>query len=836
MASLIEIVARARTIAEGRGADANKNPIIDAGMTAEALVPHAMRYACEMASLQDLESTTRDHEIEVDLDGYGTLPESIIRKHLDSSFLPKIAHSSFTPWPDYNRVRFTNLLCYYTHRSNTFRSDCDIDYGDLIREIALVTKDSTSDIVEADNTSGSPASGYLTVLDNGAHARGSLKLLRPQGYSTGYLRVTQGEEAVGSFRLIPASLPIDGDGFNIDGQTFFFRTTPVLETSIQIMSNASRQAVEVARVLTLYATNHPGSVVNLANYIASSNFVTIAYKTFGTAGNAFTITGNARFVASGATLSGGINGVQEQEIVYVNGVKCQWTVGIVPSPGTIYLGGPSTSAVENAARLVAALSDTGAPSYVLLARYDSHSNLVNINHILPGAVGNQFAIENSDLGAIVASGAFLTGGTGGIVEGETILLGGATFTFTNFNTAGVNLSIPFGTDAGANAVAIVAFWNLSAQGTVANCTYSVAIVESPDEPVDPVIDVYFDAGGGGGNSFALANSAVGASAGSIVRSGTTLAGGGGAGITEGTTISVNGVPFTATNLSTGAEKFAFNASSTSDTARYFTNALRSSVQASVMLATYSNDGALVRIRYKTNGTIGNTFSMANSSGSPPSIVASASSLTGGTGDVGTGLFVATTDVGRRIIITQDNVEMVNAIIQERLTADAITIRNYRTGSVDTEITAGTAEIREALLEFIRSGTCQKDYGDPIVVDVESGASPDEVGYLLIAYNVDGTVLMRAIITEINGDLLTVAGYDDVGFSTPRNFNLYRVLDPTIQLNAVSVPTVPQLPTDDIEMSDKIAEDTILTLAGALTGEIPIMALLGDDTGQEAKSE
>jgi hypothetical protein len=114
--SLYEFVGRARTIAEGRGVDPFKNPIIDAGMTAEALVPHCIRAALSSASAGDVLNAFVEQTINVDANGEGPLPDGVLRNFMDEAYLPDFVHSSHVLCPDYNRSRFNNMLCYFTTR------------------------------------------------------------------------------------------------------------------------------------------------------------------------------------------------------------------------------------------------------------------------------------------------------------------------------------------------------------------------------------------------------------------------------------------------------------------------------------------------------------------------------------------------------------------------------------------------------------------------------------------------------------------------------------------------------------------------------------------------
>lgn len=147
--SLAEIVARARTIAEGRGADAFKNPIIDSGLAVEALVPHAIRRAYQVAVKSDVLSSCEDHELEI-VDGEAVLPDGVLRKYLDEAFLPDVPRSSYIPHPDYNRSRYDNLLCYFTTKNGTLYYSCDIPR--IIRTIPTGGSDETTGFTCADDS------------------------------------------------------------------------------------------------------------------------------------------------------------------------------------------------------------------------------------------------------------------------------------------------------------------------------------------------------------------------------------------------------------------------------------------------------------------------------------------------------------------------------------------------------------------------------------------------------------------------------------------------------------------------------------------------------------
>ena len=160
--SLAEIVARARTIAEGRGADPFKNPIIDNGLTVEALVPHAMRRAFQSAVAADVLSSSADHELEI-IDAEAVLPDSVLRKYLDEAFLPDVPRSSHIPFPDYGRSRYDNLLCYFTTKNGKIYYSCDIPK--VTRAIATIqTNGNTAFIVDDDSLVAADVGKRLSAI------------------------------------------------------------------------------------------------------------------------------------------------------------------------------------------------------------------------------------------------------------------------------------------------------------------------------------------------------------------------------------------------------------------------------------------------------------------------------------------------------------------------------------------------------------------------------------------------------------------------------------------------------------------------------------------------
>jgi len=106
----------------------------------------------------------------------------------------------------------------------------------------------------------------------------------------------------------------------------------------------------------------------------------------------------------------------------------------------------------------------------------------------------------------------------------------------------------------------------------------------------------------------------------------------GANLVNTETIAVNGVTFTfvtgastSTNVHIGSTK--------EDTMTNFAEVLNASANASISVATYTVNGAVLTVTYDAGGTTGNSFTLANSSGTA-AITRSAATLAGGSNTVG----------------------------------------------------------------------------------------------------------------------------------------------------------------------------------------------------------
>lgn len=121
-----EVIDAAMSIATGMGTDAHNSPVIDSEMTAEDLLPIAHRHVYHQILLENprrLQDLLEEHEVTL-VNGVGPLPESLLTEYMDRSFLPEYPYSSYSSFPDYDRQRFDNMLCYFTHNNGQLFSTC----------------------------------------------------------------------------------------------------------------------------------------------------------------------------------------------------------------------------------------------------------------------------------------------------------------------------------------------------------------------------------------------------------------------------------------------------------------------------------------------------------------------------------------------------------------------------------------------------------------------------------------------------------------------------------------------------------------------------------------
>lgn len=148
MATYTEIIHRATEIASGVGADPALSPLIDSEMTAEALFPHALRFAAEKLarSEENLHDVARSYDIEI-IEGKGTLPDTILRDFLHLAVLPQFPMSTYKlNFSDYERRRFSNQLCYFTFLNGEIHTTCFPVPRKLNRLIENITYDTNREV------------------------------------------------------------------------------------------------------------------------------------------------------------------------------------------------------------------------------------------------------------------------------------------------------------------------------------------------------------------------------------------------------------------------------------------------------------------------------------------------------------------------------------------------------------------------------------------------------------------------------------------------------------------------------------------------------------------
>ena len=164
MASLAEIVARAEQIAVGRGIDPHDSPVLDAGLSVEALYPHALRYII----LKDLRNGGNPNNYRRTINvpmvgGVGTLPDSVLREFMCVSYLPDESNSAHLPYDDYNRDRRENMLAYFSNKGASF-------YSSLPAAPEIPPYDEYGTFIMSGGSSTATASTPHVVEDFGARA------------------------------------------------------------------------------------------------------------------------------------------------------------------------------------------------------------------------------------------------------------------------------------------------------------------------------------------------------------------------------------------------------------------------------------------------------------------------------------------------------------------------------------------------------------------------------------------------------------------------------------------------------------------------------------------
>lgn len=472
------------------------------------------------------------------------------------------------------------------------------------------------------------ATGKLTVVDGtNVFASGYLTISLATGNSTGSLTIRQGVAATGFY--IMNSTIVSGNSITLANKNIYFGAGPPgNQIIVPLVSTATAQMVALVQSLNAFVASNPTHALASATYSSRGNRFFIQYKTLGTAGNSYTLlSNNVNIVPNTSTLTGGINGLQSGEYHYVNGYQCIWSNG-TSTASTVYVGEPEDSAEDNVVNLANALNS--APITDLdKASYTPNGNSLTIDHIEPGAIGNLFAIDASNLGAIAPSGANLTGGTGGIVEGETITIGnsgGVVFTLSRYQECTAsNTILPYSSngDPVESADLIAEALNLKTDVKVSVSTYTPSLpsgTSTSDTEIARAIHIVYDTVGAGGNNFGLGNSVppsgFGITGSGIARSASTLLGGVTGNITTNETISVAGVPFIFHNVSIGDSFIPFDVGGNRNTnaqliATHLTNVTGS--YPALANAVFANNGPDVIINSTLTGTAGEAFLLADSS-------------------------------------------------------------------------------------------------------------------------------------------------------------------------------------------------------------------------------
>lgn len=98
------------------------------------------------------------------------------------------------------------------------------------------------------------------------------------------------------------------------------------------------------------------------------------------------------------------------------------------------------------------------------------------------------------------------------------------------------------------------------------------------------------------------------------------------------TIAVNGVTFTFKTVVVTPATDVLRGATKEDTMTNFAEVLNASANASISVATYTVDGAIVTVTYDAGGTTGNAYTLADSSAA--AVTRSAATLAGGSNTVG----------------------------------------------------------------------------------------------------------------------------------------------------------------------------------------------------------
>lgn len=153
-------------LANGLVVDASISPLIDSEVTAYTLFPHLVKFLVKQraASSEGLEDILQEIAIEINVDGEGTIPDSIFREHLaNHAYLPAYEFSSWLSYPNYRRYRYDNQLKYFSSRGNTLYFSED-PAPTVLEATAVTTAANNADVVFSGSLLSSVLEGQrLTV-------------------------------------------------------------------------------------------------------------------------------------------------------------------------------------------------------------------------------------------------------------------------------------------------------------------------------------------------------------------------------------------------------------------------------------------------------------------------------------------------------------------------------------------------------------------------------------------------------------------------------------------------------------------------------------------------
>lgn len=331
---------------------------------------------------------------------------------------------------------------------------------------------------------------------------------------------------------------IDGEVLFVDGYPFVWvNAVPTTPDSIEPPTTylpISTSVVDNLQTLVNALVASTNALLNVATYRIDQRLlrVFITYRDAGYVGNSYTLADSSEeaILASDATLTGGLGGITEGSTDVIHGVTFTFSN---TTYGDTFFQYDNDDPAVTADLMVEVLTNSTNPS-ITAASYERGSEpdptaigglqyFVLITYNTPGTGGNSYDIADSSDGAVTASGAHLSGGTGGVAA-QTIAINTVSYVFDN-SPGATHIAYDDG-DPTVTAANIAAKLTASSNPLITQATYSV---------VEAVVTILHKNYGTLGNTYALANS----TGNGVVASGTTLTGGTGGVETEDDTIFID---------------------------------------------------------------------------------------------------------------------------------------------------------------------------------------------------------------------------------------------------------------------------------------------------------